>query len=783
MFRNGSLGAAQVANSSEAAPTILVNSHGDPEAASTTPEVVTGTTTGTVTSVSWMSTSSPDPTACSTGAGTFSCSVTQAMDSPASQSLTFTASGPGGTGSDTTDLLFPAFQLLAGSTTPNDLPTTLTVNGTALDLVISCNATAAGMTCTPDAVAEAGAGTSPVTTINTPFHALDSAERGNTSTLNQKYYDSATAGVLTTEDFVVAAVVRHKYDGAGGDDFVVSKRLASGVFTGWSLGASTTTAWLGAVDVGATNVNVTSSAISTGSDYMVYWFGDRNEASTNGSVVYANGVAGTGVNISTVAATVATTDPFRVGSWSIAGSYINDKIYSLRVFKCPAGNPQCFAGGAGGATEQAAIARDWTAITFGMQPTLAAGIDSPTTMTRASTAYTDVVDGTARHLYNVGNAAPRTSIRTASSVAVRGYLSEPATTNLALQSQTLGTTWTAIDVGDNVLADAFAGADLSVTGDSIDGDDTGASEHGLRQAITLTATTHTFSAWAPRAVEQPFVALRNSTIANGTAWFSLDACDACAVGEDCAGAVGTVQAGVSQATASRWPLDTTGDGVVDVELCRVAIVYVGTVAAHNHDLLCAPSDGVTSYTDTGVAADCGFWGVEVEAFPTPTSYQITTTASVTRSADDLRFDGASHFTGSPTTMDVRALCPSFDVGTSSTLVSVGTGTTNYGRIGINSTSDRPHTDGANAGAQWDFSGASGDVADGATHKLRDTWVTNDVEGFYDLASYGTDVVNTLPTSAASFIYLGTRGSTAQQPACLLTNLRLWSRDVSTTEAP
>ena len=116
-------------------------------------------------------------------------------------------------------------------------------------------------------------------------------------------------------------------------------------------------------------------------------------------------------------------------------------------------------------------------------------------------------------------------------------------------------------------------------------------------------------------------------------------------------------------------------------------------------------------------------------------------------------------------------------------MSVGTSTTNYARLGINATSDRPDTDGANAGAQWSFAGSSGDVSDGSSHSQRLRLTTNDVQGFFDTSSYGTDVVATMPTVASSFIYLGTTGSTAAQPECVIPRVRLWSVNALDSVAP
>ena len=145
--------------------------------------------------------------------------------------------------------------------------------------------------------------------------------------------------------------------------------------------------------------------------------------------------------------------------------------------------------------------------------------------------------------------------------------------------------------------------------------------------------------------------------------------------------------------------------------------------------------------------------------------------------------GASHYTGDPSTMDVQVLCPSWDTATSSTFASVGTGTANYARLGIDATADRAVGDGTVTTAQWSIIAGSGDVSDGVLHKLRQTMATNSIEAFYDGTSTGTDTLATLPTVASSFLYLGTTGSTAAAPMCLISRVRLWSSIVTPAVAP
>lgn len=675
----------------------------------------------------------------------------------------------------------PTFDLLAGSTTPNDLPDSLAVNGTPMTLVLACDAqgvSGTSWTCRIDGgtttLVQAGTGGAPTVSTLTPWRAIDSAERQIAYAAAGQRHDAPTTAIgdLTTDDLVFEVVNKNNATSAR---VLVDKNL--GGTDGWRLDQTSASTRLQ-----LRTASVTSSVIGAGTQTNAWThsiiFVDRSEASTNGAIAYDNAVAGTGVDVSARSGSLTNAATLAVGAAS-AGSSAVVNVSSIRIWRCAG----CMAGGATNPTQWQIIARDRAARAWGVYPT-SSGTATPTTMTRATQAHTDVVDGSTRHLYLVGSGAPRIARRTHSTgTVVAGYMSEPSVSNIALQSQTLGTTWTAITVGDNVLADAFVAADLTTTGDNIDGNNSSA-EHGLRQGIALVAQTYTYSAWA-RAGSQTFAVLRNNTIANGAAWFDLATCTSgsCTVGEDCPAAVKTTQAGVIQARAQRWPIDNTGDGVADVNLCRVSISYTGTLATHDHDLLCAPSDGVTSYTDADATADCGFWGVRVEAYPVMTSYLATTTAGVARNADDVRFDGTSAYTGSPSTMDTAVLCPSHNTEATATFASVGTGATNYARLGIDAANDRGFGEATVTTQQWSIIAGSGDVSDGVAHSLRQTMVTDNVQAYVDGVSIGTDALATLPTSASSFVYLGTTGSTAAASACLLSRVRLWSSSVTPAVAP
>ncbi len=122
-----------------------------------------------------------------------------------------------------------------------------------------------------------------------------------------------------------------------------------------------------------------------------------------------------------------------------------------------------------------------------------------------------------------------------------GLTIEPISTNLCLQSQTIETTWAKITAADSHTSNAILAPDHQLTGDLfLAANEAVGVEHGISQAITLTATVYTFSVWLQKQ-DYDFCFLRNRTIANGVCWFNLTT-----------GAVATKQAGITAARVEAW---------------------------------------------------------------------------------------------------------------------------------------------------------------------------------------------------------------------------------------
>jgi hypothetical protein len=258
-------------------------------------------------------------------------------------------------------------------------------------------------------------------------------------------------------------------------------------------------------------------------------------------------------------------------------------------------------------------------------------------------------------LHTVGANWPRVACRYDSSDDMQcGYLGEPASTNLALQSEALSvsTTWTHIDDGDTITADAVAAPSGATTADAIVADATDG-QHGVSQTITHTAATHTFSAFFKTGAKT-WAKLSDSTVTNAYAYFDIGTC-----------AVGTKGAGAATRTAVSF-----GGG-----WCRVSIKYEGTAADHTMLAQCAHADTDDTFAGDGASTSCTMWGSQVEATREPSSYIKTTTASVVRNSDALSYVSVPPAVG---TINYNVLCtPRSGLEIVKYFLSYGTDATHY----------------------------------------------------------------------------------------------------------
>jgi len=237
-----------------------------------------------------------------------------------------------------------------------------------------------------------------------------------------------------------------------------------------------------------------------------------------------------------------------------------------------------------------------------------------------------------------------------------GVLIEGASTNLCLQSQTLGTTWTAVAAA--ISANGAVAPDGTTTVDGIVGD-ANDTQHGVTQAITLAAVSNTASIYA-KPGNKNWVYISDSTVANAYAYFNI-----------LNGTVGTVGAGCTA------KITNCGDHY------RPSITFTGTAASHTFQFYSANADGDNDFAGDASTVNTWLWGAQVEAQPFPTSYTPTTTAAVARGAESLSQSASWLPSWTTATIEFEAKCgwsSSTDIGASDrylfSLGPSGGGTTN-----------------------------------------------------------------------------------------------------------
>ena len=184
----------------------------------------------------------------------------------------------------------------------------------------------------------------------------------------------------------------------------------------------------------------------------------------------------------------------------------------------------------------------------------------------------------------------------------------PSRTNLLLQSQTFGTTWTQTNV--TIGSDVIAAPDGSTTADSLIENAAAAVAHRVTQAVTTTAAATTVSCHLKAGSRSwAYIRITNSVPASCFAYINL-----------ATGALGTVSG--TGATAS---VQTLADGWYRLSLT------VATAVAGSNTIVIAGStgDNAQDYDGTNGLTAIYLWGAQLELGSTATAYIPTTTAAVT----------------------------------------------------------------------------------------------------------------------------------------------------------
>lgn len=492
---------------------------------------------------------------------------------------------------------------------------------------------------------------------------------------------------------------------------------------------------------------------------LIYF--DHSETAANGCRVYLNGsLAGTCTGNPSAVGAVSNASPITIGGLNTNNYNAFSQIDEVGIFTCTA----CFAGGATGTAQADAIAAERFARLSGTYASTATA-PVPTTFARNGPAYVDIDrdgDGT-RRLFKVGPKWMRVARRkeTTGGEYLTGYLSEPQSTNLMLQSQTLQTTWTAAGVA--VGTDAAVAPDGTTTADALIGDN--GSDHYIRQTVTTTAASHTLSFFAKAAT-----GVGNKAVAVYDEIGTYGACWNLSTGAQ----IGTsFQAGPVPVARS----ESYGNGWYRFSMTWTATAVGTPFRIYSGDDTTTCTASAQQYVGDNVTADVYVWGVQLEAQNYAMSYIPTTTTSVLRPGDDLQYH-ASNVPSAPRTMDSVFMSPDHDTLSGEIMCAVGSGGTNYEAVQIAST-DIIETTAVNTGVQWDvFDPNSTDYSVGVVGSARVGISTNNIRSsFYGYP--GTVDASAAPMTPAGAVYIGQRvaGGGSNQPGGLIGRCRWYGADV------
>ncbi|MDC1299927.1 hypothetical protein N8Z24_00310 [bacterium] len=383
-----------------------------------------------------------------------------------------------------------------------------------------------------------------------------------------------------------------------------------------------------------------------------------------------------------------------------------------------------------------------------------------TTAERTYPAYIDKIEEGYSKLYYVGSEWLRMCHRQDSAGEnVYGYLSETAAENLALYSEDYSN-WTVIDSGPDIITDnATVCPDGRTVAASIAASTSNA-DHGVRQYITLTAETYSFSVFV-KSADKDWVALENKTVANCICYFNVTN-----------GTIGTAGAGA------------TGyiEGPFYNDFYRVCIVFTGTVDSHNMRIVAAEDDNDQEFSGNGSTVDLYVWGAQCElnVGGYMTSPVITSAGSETRVMDELRYDAKDNIGGEDNATGTVAwdiLLSDYEM-TSPVIqycYSISDAGASGDRVAGYIVADELFytLSRASGGNNGDVVVNPGDCSDGVKHSLRSTWATDDLTLYRDGVQGTTDTSADMPDDLDRLSIGSARASTNQFNG-LIQNFRIYN---------
>ena len=238
----------------------------------------------------------------------------------------------------------------------------------------------------------------------------------------------------------------------------------------------------------------------------------------------------------------------------------------------------------------------------------------------------------------------------------KGLLVEPAATNICLQSEDITTTWTPFNA--TLTANATTAPDGNTTADKLN-DDSGGGTGAVQvyQSITVSAGTKYTASVFLKADQLAFARLQANIYDGATGGFQF-------FGLSGDGTLGTAS-NLDDSSITKYP-----DGWY-----RCSITWTQGAADSSFDFVIRVADSISNATiDRDGTSSMFVWGAQVEEGPIATSYIPTTTASVTRVADDITQTGASSLIGQTEGTLYVEVDWKLTSGTSQWLLSVNDGT-------------------------------------------------------------------------------------------------------------
>jgi len=551
-------------------------------------------------------------------------------------------------------------------------------------------------------------GTSPTLNDGSPlFGGADDSVKFNTGAA----YEDTTGliGQVTTEDFVIEAIIKTQSDGAA-DGFIATTRNSS---TGWLL-------YQPGYQIRLLINDGTSSVSWTGVKDPDHWyhvlvFVNRDEASTDGCKFYINGVVdGSGADMSSSSSSLSS-ENFTIGRRAEASTapYQSNVAY-LAMWKYAS----WFKSGSDGPAEWAEIAFERFCTLFSAQA-YGGGTKTPLLFERSGTDYTMKWEESlnAYKLYQIGEDMPAFKrVKDKSGQIFWGYSPNEAAENKITEAEDLTTDWSSIalnSISSNVV-DCPDGRTV-VDGTIANTTDT---QHGASITATLTAQLYTFYVLA-KPGDQNWVKLEDSTLTNCYAYFRIDS--------------GNEQVG-----------STPGAGVDDAYVfpnwwngfTMVSITFTATAASHTLKILSAAADNDDDFVGDDSTINTYWWGmtcVQHDCWSTPI---ISVGGTKSRVWSALRYKGDDGFVNNVDrigSMQNEFWFPDYNIRDPRPTMYITKNALTTDRIFAYAQSAENYRSQTEAsGGNSGVCGAGTDVADGYPHRVLTRWEDDNLENFDNL---------------------------------------------------